>query len=75
MLIDLHSHSTASDGADAPSVLVDVAFKGGVRALALTDHDTLAGLDEASQQAEALGMLFYRVSRSRLTRNVVLFTS
>ena len=56
MNVDLHCHSTASDGALAPAVLVARAFEKGVRVLALTDHDTLEGLDEARQAAHSLGM-------------------
>ncbi len=56
MNVDLHCHSTASDGALAPAVLVARAFEHGVRVLALTDHDTLEGLDEARSAATALGM-------------------
>ncbi len=56
MNVDLHCHSTASDGALAPAVLVARAFEKGVRVLALTDHDTLEGLDEARHAATALGM-------------------
>ena len=56
MNVDLHCHSTASDGALAPAVLVARAFEKGVRVLALTDHDTLEGLDEARSAATALGM-------------------
>ena len=56
MEIDLHCHSTASDGALAPAVLVARAFEKGVRVLALTDHDTLEGLDEAREAALALNM-------------------
>ncbi|MFL5678138.1 MAG: PHP domain-containing protein [Chloroflexota bacterium] len=41
--IDLHTHSTRSDGIVAPAVLVRQAFDAGVRLMALTDHDTLAG--------------------------------
>jgi hypothetical protein len=54
--VDLHCHSTASDGALAPAVLVARAFEKGVRVLSLTDHDTLEGLDEARGAAQALGM-------------------
>lgn len=54
--IDLHTHSTASDGRLSPSALVDVAADCGVKLLALTDHDTLAGLDEASRQADHRGI-------------------
>lgn len=42
--IDLHTHSTFSDGALSPAELVDLALHRGLKALALTDHDTVAGL-------------------------------
>lgn len=57
MDVDLHCHSTASDGALAPAVVVARAFERGVRLLALTDHDTLDGLDEAAQAAQTLGKI------------------
>lgn len=47
LLYDLHSHSTASDGTLTPAELVERAVVNGVDALALTDHDTLDGLEEA----------------------------
>jgi 3',5'-nucleoside bisphosphate phosphatase len=53
---DLHSHSTASDGTLAPSALVALAADAGVQVLALTDHDTTAGLDEAADAAIASGI-------------------
>src|SRR5471032_1834920 len=56
MNVDLHCHSTASDGALAPAVLVARAHEHGVRVLALTDHDTLDGLEEARAAALALDM-------------------
>ncbi|MCY1408421.1 3',5'-nucleoside bisphosphate phosphatase [compost metagenome] len=56
MNVDLHCHSTASDGALAPAAVVARAFENGVRVLALTDHDTLEGLSEARASALALGM-------------------
>jgi len=56
MYVDLHCHSTASDGALAPAVVVARAFERGVRLLALTDHDTLEGLDEARDAATTLDM-------------------
>ena len=56
MQIDLHCHSTASDGALAPAALVARAHERGVQVLALTDHDTLEGLDEAREAAESLDM-------------------
>jgi len=51
-LIDLHCHSTASDGSDEPAELVRKAMEAGLTALAVTDHDSLAGLGEAQQAAE-----------------------
>jgi hypothetical protein len=57
-MIDLHSHSTASDGAWTPEQLVAKAAAGGLQALALTDHDSLAGLAEAQQAAGRLGLRF-----------------
>lgn len=56
MNVDLHCHSTASDGVLAPAVLVERAHARGVELLALTDHDTLDGLDDARATAESLGM-------------------
>ena len=53
---DLHCHSTASDGILTPSEVVLRAHEKGVNVLALTDHDTVAGVAEARQQADALGM-------------------
>lgn len=54
--IDLHAHSTASDGVLAPAELVARAAARGVRCLALTDHDTTCGLDEARNAADAHGV-------------------
>ncbi len=53
MRIDLHCHSTASDGVLPPATVVQRAYGQGVRVLALTDHDTLEGLAEAQQAAAA----------------------
>lgn len=47
-MVDLHTHTTASDGTDSPESLVDLASAAGLTALAITDHDTLAGCDEAA---------------------------
>jgi 3',5'-nucleoside bisphosphate phosphatase len=47
-LIDLHTHSTASDGTDTPEQLVAAARRAGVDVLAITDHDTTGGWDEAA---------------------------
>lgn len=54
--IDLHSHSTASDGLLSPAELVRRARAQGVQVLGLTDHDTVAGLDEAAREAARLGL-------------------
>jgi 3',5'-nucleoside bisphosphate phosphatase len=53
---DLHSHSTASDGTLSPSELVRRASAAGVDVLALTDHDSTAGLQEARVEAQRLGL-------------------
>lgn len=57
-LIDLHSHSTCSDGSFAPARLIAEAATRGVNTLALTDHDTTAGLDEAEAAAREHGIDF-----------------
>ena len=56
--IDLHTHSTRSDGLDTPSQLVTNAAKAGINVLALTDHDTVSGWDEARAKALELGLGF-----------------
>lgn len=53
---DLHCHSTASDGALSPTELVQRAHQCGVTSLALTDHDTVSGLNEARTAATAAGI-------------------
>jgi 3',5'-nucleoside bisphosphate phosphatase len=55
-LIDLHSHTNESDGSLAPSQLIEDAVRGGVTVLAITDHDTLAGYDQALGAAQAAGL-------------------
>lgn len=52
--IDLHTHSNESDGTLTPSELVDYAVSKNLRAIALTDHDTSAGIPEAIRRAKAL---------------------
>jgi hypothetical protein len=54
--IDLHTHSNRSDGALAPAALVASAAAAGVDVLALTDHDTVAGLEEAGNGAAVHGL-------------------
>jgi hypothetical protein len=53
--VDLHTHTTASDGALAPRELVELAWRHGVRVLAVTDHDSTEGLAEAQAAAAACG--------------------
>jgi len=56
MLIELQSHSTVSDGQLAPAGVVEEAAKAGVTTLALSDHDAIAGVAEAAEAAERLGI-------------------
>jgi predicted metal-dependent phosphoesterase TrpH len=56
LYVDLHTHSFASDGSDSPGELVRKAAVLGLAAVALTDHDTLAGLDEAREEAARVGI-------------------
>ena len=50
-MIDLHVHSTSSDGSDSPDEVVRLAAAAGLKAIALTDHDTQAGILQARAQA------------------------
>ena len=54
--IDLHIHTTASDGTDTPAEVVGKAFALGLSAVAVTDHDTVAGLAEAMREGRRLGI-------------------
>ncbi|HUY06842.1 MAG TPA: PHP domain-containing protein [Acidimicrobiales bacterium] len=55
-MIDLHCHSTYSDGSDSPLRVVELAQQAGLGAIALTDHDSLDGLNEARARADELGI-------------------
>jgi 3',5'-nucleoside bisphosphate phosphatase len=57
-LIDLHTHSTASDGKCSPEELVARAARAGVRVLALTDHDTAGGCPAAAEACRRAGVRF-----------------
>jgi predicted metal-dependent phosphoesterase TrpH len=57
-VIDLHMHTTASDGRNTPEDLVRRAFEAGIRVMSVTDHDTMAGVPRAGNAAAALGMTF-----------------
>ncbi len=54
--IDLHTHSSASDGSDAPARLAHLAVEKGLRGIALTDHDTVSGLSEFLKETERCGI-------------------
>ena len=54
--IDLHTHSTASDGTLPPEQVVEAAAQCGLKALALTDHDTIGGIPAAREAGERLGI-------------------
>lgn len=75
-MIDLHTHSTASDGTLNPSQLVEKAAAAGITTLALTDHDCIAGIDEARRAATLHGIqlipgIELSVSWSKRTLHVV----
>ncbi|WP_028840949.1 PHP domain-containing protein [Thermodesulfobacterium hveragerdense] len=57
-MVDLHTHSTASDGTFTPKELIILAKKEGLQALALTDHDTTQGLKEAYLTAKEVDLPF-----------------
>lgn len=58
--IDLHTHTAASDGTDAPAQLIARAAQLNLEAIAITDHDTLAGLSEAQKAAHEKGITLVR---------------
>ena len=60
MRIDLHTHSSVSDGTDPPAALVAKAAAAGLDVVALTDHDTFDGLDEAVAAGDRLGIRVVR---------------
>ncbi|MFV0464245.1 MAG: PHP domain-containing protein [Nostocoides sp.] len=59
-MIDLHTHSTASDGTDSPTELVHAAADAGITTLAITDHDSTRGWDDAARAAERRGITLVR---------------
>src|SRR5688500_20068337 len=54
--VDLHMHSTASDGSLPPEAVVQAAHTAGLGVIALTDHDTLAGVEAARREGDRLGV-------------------
>ena len=57
-MIDLHLHTTASDGTDTPAELVRACRGAGITTMAVTDHDTTAALPDAAREAERAGIGF-----------------
>lgn len=57
---DLHCHTTASDGELTPAGVVQLAAKSGLKALAITDHDTISGLKEAEIKAQETGLILVK---------------
>jgi len=53
---DLHTHTTASDGSDSPAEVIRLAVTSGLKAIAVTDHDTVAGIPEALEASAKLGI-------------------
>ncbi|MDE6303167.1 MAG: PHP domain-containing protein, partial [Clostridia bacterium] len=60
MISDLHLHTTASDGKLSPTEIVRWAKDGGLDVIAVTDHDTVDGIEEAEEEAKRLGIRFVR---------------
>src|SRR2546428_12490533 len=56
--VDLHSHSTASDGTLSPREVAQLAKQSGLSGWALTDHDTIGGIEEAGDESTRLGIDF-----------------
>ncbi|TVM18879.1 phosphatase [Oceanidesulfovibrio indonesiensis] len=71
--IDLHTHSTASDGSYSPEELVTAAKNSGLSAIALTDHDTLNGLDRAARTALDVGIEFIPGCELTVTHGALRF--
>ncbi|MCQ2596998.1 MAG: PHP domain-containing protein [Treponema sp.] len=59
-MIDFHVHTTASDGQYSPSDIIRLAKEKGITAIAITDHDTVAGLEEGEKAAKEAGIKFIR---------------
>ena len=67
-MIDLHTHSTASDGKLTPAELMRHAKAVGIDVISLTDHDTLSGLAQASEEAARIGILPFHPDSGRYDR-------
>ena len=56
MMIDLHTHTNASDGTDSPEEMVSIAAREGFECVAITDHDTICGVERAVEAGERAGI-------------------
>ena len=59
--IDMHVHTTASDGTMRPEHVVSLAAMQGLKAIAITDHDTMDGIVEAGKAGELMGVTILRL--------------
>lgn len=59
-MIDLHAHSYVSDGADSPSKIIRIAYEKKLKAVALTDHDSVEGIKEAETEAKKYNVNFLK---------------
>jgi predicted metal-dependent phosphoesterase TrpH len=57
-MIDLHVHTTASDGQYSPTEIIQKAAEKNIKAIAITDHDTISGLKEAETEAKNHDLIF-----------------
>ena len=71
MMIDLHTHTTASDGTDSPTELINKALSAGIQTLAITDHDSTSGWNEAISALRPPMSLVLGAEISTLTLNGV----
>ena len=67
MIVDLHTHTTASDGEMSPQALVDFAVDAGVEVLAITDHDTVSGGQVAADYLSARALPLRLISGVELS--------
>ena len=65
-IIDLHTHSTASDGTYTPAEVAKLASAIGLSAIALTDHDTIDGLQEFQETGRSLRLVRWKARRKFL---------
>ena len=57
-MIDLHVHTTASDGQYTPTQIIEKAVQKNIKVIAITDHDTVDGLEEGKNAADEAGITF-----------------